>query len=122
MLVQFIWSNERKTCLLLCKDIFTPTVATTMHSTGVEKGGITRVSETLETVIILTSETETCSEQGEDSSLETSRSCPFLSNAVTGGKCHQHDLVRRQPLRSWMAAGSSNYLLKSADSTAGSVP
>lgn len=32
MLVQFIQSNERKTCLLRSKDIFVPTAATTMHS------------------------------------------------------------------------------------------
>lgn len=36
-----------------------------LRCTGVEKSGVTRVSRTLGTLVILTSATETCSEQGE---------------------------------------------------------
>lgn len=81
------------------------------------------VSETLGTVVILTSATETCSEQGERTVVwKPLIAAPFSANGIASGKCDRHDLVCWQPLRSWMAAGSSNYLLKAADSTAGSVP
>lgn len=121
MLVQFIWSHERKTCFLLRRHFPSHCCYYTSKGTDVEKSGISRVSKTLGTIVILTSATETCSEQGKGAAVwKLLVAAPF--SAAQSLVASVTDTTWWQPLQCWMAAGTSNYVLKSADSTAGSVP
>lgn len=118
MLVQLGWSNERKTCLLPRKDIFTPTAASVRSAVPLYRRAALLVQGDLGDWCGFTYCDQNTLGRG-DNGLRTSHRCPLASNTITSGRCYQN---RRQPSWSRMAAGAPNYLLKAADGSAGSIP